>query len=577
MNQNRSQRYLLALIALACVFVGNSIGFALDQAAAVTIDPARWLAFQACGYCVDSGLPLLADLISANRWTITGSLAGLLVGVVVGLTIRWFLRARSSGPRRRLSGFRQASELARFSQALTDTLDPQRILVQLHTEVLHITGADCGSSFLLDPTSPEHRVALRVGEGVELQRLTPMESEAVVSGRSRSVQDFEAEGEPPPHVGIRSALLVPITHEENAIGLIHLHSQQPATFDGEFMDYVQVLAAQAAVAIRNAQRYEEQSRRSEALRQRVNQLQQLSQIPNTVRVDRPLAANLESIAQTMQDTAGFGLVLISVYQPAGNHLALAAAIGLAPAVAERLQHQPVPWERLQPFLREEFRSNRVFLVPHTQTADVYTALDLDQPRAVRPAHTAGQWHPDDLLLVPLSGARGEIEGLISLSAPRDPETPPGLVLEMLEVFASQTTLAIENAQALTQAEERLTESQGRAVQLGALTEISGAIVGTLRGAEVIPLALDQLRRLIPYDSATFWKRDLNDNRWVLSGARSSQEDPERVVQRAERSQPTLFTEISATRGVVFVPDVTRDMRFTVKEASTMRSWLGVLV
>ena len=34
----------------------------------------------------------------------------------------------------------------------------------------------------------------------------------------------------------------------------------------EFLDYVQVLAAQAAVAIHNAQRYEEQSRRSEALR-----------------------------------------------------------------------------------------------------------------------------------------------------------------------------------------------------------------------------------------------------------------------------------------------------------------------
>ncbi|MCC7360249.1 MAG: GAF domain-containing protein [Anaerolineales bacterium] len=577
MNRNQAQRIILALIVIAFTFLGNSIGYVVDQAATVAIDPDLWLRLQQCNNCVEAMGPLAGALAKANQWTIFGSLAGLLLGLAAAFGVRWYLRPRKTGPIRRLSGFRQASELARFSQALTDTRDPEHILAQLHSEVLHVTGADCGSSFLLDPTSPEHRVALRAGEGQDLQRLNPMEAEAAISGRSRLIQDFEAEGLPPPHVGIRSALLAPITHEENAIGLIHLHSQQPATFDAEFLEYVQVLAAQAAVAIHNAQRYEEQSRRSEALRQRVNQLQQLALIPNTVRADRPLAANLESIAQTMQDTAGFGFVLISVYQPAGNHLALAAATGLSAAVAERRQQQPVPWERLQPFLREEFRSNRVFLVPHAQTAEVYAALDLDRPRTHRATANAGQWHPDDLLLVPLASPRGEIEGLLTLSAPRDLDTPQGLVLEMLEVFATQTALAIENALALTQAEARLSEAQGRAVQLGALTEVSGAIVGSLRVAEVIPLALDQLRRLIAYDSASFWKRDLNDNRWVLSGARSTHEDPARVAQRAERSQPTLFTEIAATRSVLSVPDVTRDPRFSLKEAGMMRSWLGVPV
>src|SRR5260221_4692060 len=292
-------------------------------------------ALRACNYCLQAALPVAAEAINVNRWTLLGSILGLLLGVILA-TLPRLRPQKPASQAKRLSSIRQAAELARFSRALSDTLEIQSILNQLHEEVLRITSADCGSTFLLDPESPEHRVALRLGEGAELHGLSPMETAAVSAGRGRLVQDFEFEGEAPPHVGVRSALLVPIIHEENAIGLIHLHSEQPNAFDTEFYDFVQVLGTQAAVAIQNARRYAEQSRRSEGLRQRVNQLQQLSQIPNAVRVDRSSATNLNAIAQTLLRTADFSLVLISVFAPAGNQLEHTASAGLSPETFESL-------------------------------------------------------------------------------------------------------------------------------------------------------------------------------------------------------------------------------------------------
>ncbi|MEP7356371.1 MAG: GAF domain-containing protein, partial [Anaerolineales bacterium] len=375
MNQNRAQRYTTAILALLGLFLGSNVGVLIDQAAGQKFNAALWPAFQSCGYCVQAGVPLVVEVIQVNGWTLLGALLGILIGLAAAALLRWRQRVPDSQPRR-LSSLRQAAEVARFSRALSDTLELQPILARLHEEVIQVTGADCGSTFLLDPASPEHRVAYRVGEGTGLQRLSAMEAVAVSSGRSRIVHDFEGEGEAPPHVGVRSALLVPITHEGNAIGLIHVHSQQPAAFDSEFQEFVDVLATQAAVAIQNAQRYDEQARRSEGLRQRVNQLQQLSQIPNAVRIDRPLTANLQAIAQTMRETADFSLVLISVFVPAGNQLVHTASAGLSEEAFEGLHLLPLPWERLQPFLREENRSNRVYRVPQSQTVDLYQALDL---------------------------------------------------------------------------------------------------------------------------------------------------------------------------------------------------------
>ena len=574
MNQPRAQRYSLAILALIGLVVGSNLGAFVDQANGAAMDPRVVAAYRACGSCLDAVAGFAAEAMKVNRWLLTGAVAGLLLGVLVNWGLR-LLRGAPVDLPRRVSSFRQSKEVARFSQEVGATLELQGILEQLHEEVTRVTSADCGSSFLFDLTSPEHRVALRVGEAADIHRLSPAEAAVVASARSQIVQDFEAEKLPPPHVGIRSALLVPITHEDNTIGLIHLHSQEPAKFDAEFHDLVQALAAQAAVAVLNAQRFDEQSRRTEALRQRVNQLQQLVQAPSAVRVDRPLVDNLEAIATAMQELADFRLIVISVYAASTNHLQHTVAKGNVPATFDRLTQPPTAWDRVQPYLREDYRNGRAFLVPHTQAPELLQALELSRSPARPEARVPGQWHADDVVLLPLYTSRGDIQGLLGVGAPREASTPQNLVLELLEFFAGQTALAIENAQMLAEAEARVGESQERAAQMTALTEAAGLIGAALRVEEVVTLTLDQLRRVIPYDAVTFWRRDPADGNWRVSGSRSYQEALERVIERMEHVKGALFSEISATRSVIFISDVTRDVRFQMRGASGLRSWLGV--
>jgi hypothetical protein len=128
LNQNRAQRYPAALLAWLGLILGFSIGLFFDQAANLPFDGNLMPALRACNYCVQAALPVAAEAIKVNRWTLLGSILGLLLGVILAALPR--LRPQQpSSQAKRLSSIRQAAELARFSRALSDTLEIQSILV----------------------------------------------------------------------------------------------------------------------------------------------------------------------------------------------------------------------------------------------------------------------------------------------------------------------------------------------------------------------------------------------------------------------------------------------------------------
>ena len=83
------------------------------------------------------------------------------------------------------------------------------------------------------------------------------------------VADFTGSQYAPAHEDVRSALVVPIAYKDQIAGLIHLHSLAPARFDQGTLEIVQTLAVQSAIALGNAQRFQEQISANEILSQRV--------------------------------------------------------------------------------------------------------------------------------------------------------------------------------------------------------------------------------------------------------------------------------------------------------------------
>jgi diguanylate cyclase (GGDEF)-like protein/PAS domain S-box-containing protein len=58
---------------------------------------------------------------------------------------------------------------------------------------------------------------------------------------------------------------------------------------------------------------------------------------------------------------------------------------------------------------------------------------------------AGGWHPEDALFAPLHAASGEMVGVLSVDLPDDGRRPGPLQRELLEMFAAQAGIAIDNA------------------------------------------------------------------------------------------------------------------------------------
>jgi len=376
----------------------------------------------------------------------------------------------------------QLLALTRISRELNTTLDLHHILQLMYDELLRITQANCGTITLFDfvvgePDNP--RVILSIGDALPAAPqavLSPLEKSVLESEETLIIQDFSPE-EPtaeaprylPPHEGVRSAIITPIAYQERIAGLIYLHSHTPACFDQTSQEITQTLAIQAAVALGNAQRYQEQKQRTEQLNRRVETMAKLMEASHALHIDLPLEQSLEAIAYAIQDSTPFNVVLISVYEPSSGDLLRLAGAGLPLDLWQELRSHPQRWSNVQELLRPEFRFSQSYFIPHDQLpvtpADLHTVTVLPLLDGARQDEL--MWHPQDMLLVPLLDENHQPLGLISVDAPRNGLRPDRPTIEALEVFASQAVLTLEShlrLQELTQKTNQFEKDIERALQ-----------------------------------------------------------------------------------------------------------------
>jgi PAS domain S-box-containing protein len=373
----------------------------------------------------------------------------------------------------------ELTALQRTTQRLNATLALEDILQVVLESGMQTTGATHGKLVLMD-TDTEH-LALRTSEGYSDQERTIIERslndpggdgithQVFGSGQARLVDDVRLE---PFAVSVRgdtrSALAVPIFYEGIVAGTIDLCHTEVGAFDQGDLAFVQALAEQAAVAIGNALRFEDQLRVNSALRRRTEQMDGLLAVSQKLRADLPLEDALEEIAYAIQETVGFNIVMISIVEGQegdGPMLRRVAAAGLPLAVFAEARRVRQPLERYDHLFREEYRQGLCYFFPFQKRddweADLHTIVSM--PDAVE--WEEGQWHPRDMLLAPLWGAGGRLLGHISVDEPVDGMRPSRQTLEALAVFANQAAVAIENTRLYH-------DAQLQAEQLDALRQVS---------------------------------------------------------------------------------------------------------
>ena len=410
------------------------------------------------------------------------------------------------------------SGLQRVSREINATLDSGHILRLVLEEAMRLAQANRGALVRRESAGQHLRpeVCANYSEAEEARihavlrspEEHPLLAEMLHTSETRVVADVMAEGDGGDFWSeSRSVLITPIYYKEALAGLILLESTERDAFDRQVVEFVEGLSAQAAIAIGNAQRYQEQLERGDLLLRRADQLAKVLGVSRALRSDRPLEEILEEIAYAIQESVAFDLVLISVLEgdPLDQHWVAAAGIPIAEF--ERLREVRQPWSAVDGLMSEEFRISQSYYVPAERRSNLHDYVDVCIGDVDDAERQPGCWHPQDLLLVPLAGPSGGSQGLLSVGQPRDGRVPDLATVEVLEIFAGQAGLAIENA--------RLIEAlQLRAETLALFNEVSRSVTAQLDLNEVLHIVAEMAPRLLECHRSSIFLLDTDSGRYV---------------------------------------------------------------
>lgn len=339
----------------------------------------------------------------------------------------------------------QLTAVMRVSRELNSSLDVENLLELVHDETLRATRADCGTILLFEPSKAGDKPDIRFSLGcpvdenlnLMLERISDLDEPLVIA-------DFEREDLDAPHEGARSALFVPIKRNNNLVGIIHLHANQPNFFAADIVDLVQMLAVQASIALNTASQYQAEHQRADLLQRRADTISSLTEINYVLNIDQPLEQQLRAIGDAICESTPFQAALFSVYEPDTELFRRVTGIGVPQEALDEALSQKQPLTSIQQLLKEEFRVGRSYFIPGDEMpalpADIHiVTVELDEYK-----QTENAWAPDDFLLVPLMDAQGEPLGLLNLDAPNDGLRPDEATIEIIEIFAAQAAMVISN-------------------------------------------------------------------------------------------------------------------------------------
>lgn len=261
---------------------------------------------------------------------------------------------------------------------------------------------------------------------------------------------------------VRSHIAAPIRLEGQTIGFLQVNSATPGFYTAEHVERLMTLADGVALAIRNAQLYEQARRRAADL----ETLYHLAlEISTQLELDAALKAIVESSMKMMRVRAG-GIYL---YRPDEDVLewVVSAGRGIAP-----------PGMRLK---RGEGLSGKVWERGEAMSVDNYSEWQgrSEQYRAYFPLRAVAA--------APIVW-RGQFLGVVNVVAEDDQRTFSEEDMRLLSLLAAQAAVAIQNANLYAQ-------SQERAQRLEVLTRI--ARLGTaIADVEALAQALADTAALI---------------------------------------------------------------------------------
>src|SRR6202167_3641778 len=242
--------------------------------------------------------------------------------------------------------------------------------------------------------------------------------------------------------GARTLVAVPMLRENEVVGAIAIYRKEIRPFSDKQIALVENFTRQAVIAIENARLLNELRNRTDDLSE---SLQQQTATADVLKVISRSAFDLKSVLTTLTDSAkslcGASLGIICLRE--GEVMRLQAESGCTPAFVDFMHANPIRPGR-------ETITGRVFMDGKpVHVADVQA----DPEYNFGQAPTIGAYRA--VLAVPLM-RDGAVEGVLLLGRPA-PGPFSQRQLDLVQTFADQAVIAIENVRLFEQVQERTRE------------------------------------------------------------------------------------------------------------------------
>ena len=321
--------------------------------------------------------------------------------------------------------------------------------------------------------------------------------------------------------GFRSILGIPLMREDTSVGAIAVGRSVAGPFPEKQIALLQTFADQAVIAIENVRLFKELDARnrelSEALEQQTATSEILRVLSRSPTDAQPVFDTIAAAAMKLCDASS-----ANVWTFDGKLIHVAAMKMLNPEAAEALRRlYPRPPDR-------SVIASRAILA--RSVVAIHDLQEADADYALKPL-SAARWGLRSAVGIPLM-REGEPIGAIAV-ARREPGAFPERQLALLQTFADQAVIAIENVRLFTQLEARTTELTQSVGELQALGEVGQAVSSTLDLETVLSTIVARATQLAGMDGGSIYEYEETREEFRLHTAHRL---PDELIE-ALRSRP----------------------------------------
>jgi len=283
-------------------------------------------------------------------------------------------------------------------------------------------------------------------------------------------------------LGMDCLIIIPLIREGEAIGCIGVGKQDPAPFTEKQIELMQTFASQAVIAIENVRLFNELQQSNAEI---TESLEYQTAISDILRVIAASPTDIQPVLDAISENALklCGANFSAVYNYDGKMLDMTALRNFTPQATEEIQR-----EYPRPLTRDGGYSARSIL--EKKVIHVTDALnDPDIPEATRPlvaslGFRSGLW-------VPML-REGNAIGAFCVARPEAGAFDEKKV-KLLQTFADQATIAIENVRLFNETQNLLKETEQHAAELQIINSVQEGLASKLDVQAIYDLVGDKIR------------------------------------------------------------------------------------